>query len=282
MVRLAVRYPLRVGRLLWETLRRPLIVNRWRTGEERVQTVLRDLAHQGYHCIEGFWDPVRIQRWQDRLDAYCLRPDLPTKYVIRRTGGTRWLRVEQGLPELAEACLKDSFIWSVAKAYYQQSKVFTSLGYQHSYFDSSLSDVKAKGQRIGEGRESRVIGLGREGFHTDNADYGLKTMLLLTDVPIDNGPLTYCSGTHRLGFNPFTVVKEAKVLKYLFNMNTMSLYFTEDEATRWGLNERAIPLTGAKGTLIFFETRGCHKAAPLLQGERKVLWGSFGLRDKAY
>lgn len=282
-VRLAARFPLRVGRLVLEELRYPALVKRWREATDgRVRAALNDLAQQGYHRVEGFWDEERIRRWQERLDAYCARTDLPEKHVKRRIGGTRWSRVERGLPELADAYLQDPFVWGVATAYHGRPDLFRNLGYQHSLFDPSLSEVKARNQRIGRGRESYVIGLGRDGFHIDDADYGLKAMLLLTDVAVEHGPLTYCPGTHRVAFDRFTFVKEAKLLRYLFQLDTLALYFQEDDAKRLGLDERAIRFTGARGTLIFFETRGFHKAGPLLRGERKVLWGSFGVREKGY
>jgi len=42
------------------------------------------------------------------------------------------------------------------------------------------------------------------------------------------------------------------------------------------LDERSVPITGKKGTLVFAETFGLHKASLLKEGERKILWNYFG------
>lgn len=97
----------------------------------------------------------------------------------------------------------------------------------------------------GAARESQL-------WHFDREDnYILKMFVYLRNVGVGAGPFTYASGTHRKGLHwnrrPAS-----------FNENNV-MRTTDDQMDAVIPRESWITATGAKGTIVFADTRGYHK-----------------------
>jgi hypothetical protein len=109
------------------------------------------------------------------------------------------------------------------------------------------------------------IGSG-QGWHRDSAAFmQTKCMIYLTDVAPDNGPFQYVVGSHR----PLDVVRCAG--RYGFAVNKHR--FGNDEMAELLATEptRVRELTAPAGTAIVFDSRGLHRGAPIVAGERYAI-----------
>jgi hypothetical protein len=189
----------------------------------------------------------------------------PKADVLIRPGAVRIRQMQNYMPGLLEVYGRDPFIWDVVRAYYNRPDVSHWIMYQRTYEDKGAMDNS----------DGKFLGLGREGYHLDSGKYTLKSILFLTDIKQENGPFTYIPGSHKTS-DPLSSVKNRKLLRNLYAQKPFSLYFKDDEVKKLKMEERSVPITGKKGTLVFAETFGLHKAALLQKGERKILWNYFG------
>ena len=161
----------------------------------------------------------------------------------------------------------DPFLWDVVRAFYGNVPITHQIMYQHTWYDGSLEEKKERGD---------FIGLGREGYHIDSSRHTIKTILLMSDVTEENGPLIYYPNSHRLSFGKVGRLKYKKLLRNIFQYTPFTLYVKPDEEKEYKLNENSVSITGKKGDLFFVETYGFHKGSILKSGYRKVLWNYFG------
>lgn len=109
------------------------------------------------------------------------------------------------------------------------------------------------------------IGSG-QGWHRDAAAFmQTKCMVYLTDVGSDNGPFQYVAGSHR----PLDVVRCAG--RYGFAVNQYRFSDEEIGTLLAAEGGRARELTAPAGTAILFDSRGLHRGAPIVAGERYAI-----------
>jgi hypothetical protein len=186
-------------------------------------------------------------------------------------------RVEQGLVDRSDLTLAPGGSYRLAwrRAY---GEAVERLFFANSYFETvarfylggPVKHVYTIFQRSRPFESPHVFGGGQH-FHFDYERRTFKAFLYLTDVALENGPLVYCRGTSRID-----LLKLRKLARMHVLGTNQELALTEDEARRLRLHERAEPLTGSAGTLLFAETRGYHKAARVTQGWRDVLVLYYG------
>jgi hypothetical protein len=87
----------------------------------------------------------------------------------------------------------------------------------------------------------------------------LKVFIYLSDVTPQNGPHCFMEGTHRSGMIPLALRKKGYSR------------LTDEEVFRYFPKQNEITFNGAKGTVIFEDTRGLHKGQPVLEGSRLIL-----------
>jgi hypothetical protein len=106
-----------------------------------------------------------------------------------------------------------------------------------------------------------------ENWHIDCLRPTMKSLVYLTDVGPENGPLRYIPGTHR-------VDAERHQLFYRIGHGGLGhAYF--DQATNARLDARAQPVLARAGTAVLFDTRGLHASSICRKDVRVVVVNGF-------
>jgi hypothetical protein len=112
------------------------------------------------------------------------------------------------------------------------------------------------------------------GWHRDSAHSSqTKSILYLSDTTAENGPFQYLIGSH----TPSAFVRG--LMKGLYRLDQFR--FSEDEIARYReqFPEQALEtLVGGEGTLIFADTRGLHRGAPMQGNTRYAVTNYFFTR----
>ncbi|MCC2606143.1 phytanoyl-CoA dioxygenase family protein [Planctobacterium marinum] len=104
------------------------------------------------------------------------------------------------------------------------------------------------------------------GWHRDSPYTNqFKSFLFLKDVEIENGPLTYIKGTHtRESIHRFCKATGLPSSQYRFTDTEI-----EKVTKMLGLSE--VKVTCKAGTMLLANTRGLHRGAPIMSGERVAI-----------
>jgi len=93
----------------------------------------------------------------------------------------------------------------------------------------------------------------------------LKVFVYITDVDLSNGPHSFIATTHK---------------KWRLKTNN-SRFMNDDVQQKFESSEIQV-FTGARGTVIFEDTRGLHKGTPLVSGHRLILQLEFATDSFGY
>jgi hypothetical protein len=125
-----------------------------------------------------------------------------------------------------------------------------------------------------------------EFYHFDDWQHRFKVMIYLDDVNRDNSPFCYLKGSHRKSV--WKVWQD-----FLFYRGFDRTQPTGGGNTNWvatWLDHQLVRLkkfygwremivTGKRGTVILFDSRGLHRGLPLVRGHRRVLIQHFRVTD---
>jgi hypothetical protein len=108
----------------------------------------------------------------------------------------------------------------------------------------------------------RDLSAAAQQFHYDmDRLFFLKFFVYLTDVTPETGPHVYVRGSHRRKPSPLRADRR-------FDDNEVERCFPEDQI---------MSVTGGRGTVFAADTRGLHKGAPVIRGERLVLQVEYAI-----
>jgi hypothetical protein len=131
------------------------------------------------------------------------------------------------------------------------------------YFNTEIDSVTTLANKLVY-NPMRKFGSGGD-WHRDNYNTEVKSMLYLTDVKEENGPLEIIKNSQHF----LNILKANFKLKNKFP-NTR---FSNDEIQYFiknnNLNTRLV--TGNKGTLVLFDSSSIHRGSPIKKGERYAL-----------
>jgi len=111
-------------------------------------------------------------------------------------------------------------------------------------------------------RGHRDLSAAAQKFHYDmDRLFFLKFFVYLTDVTAETGPHVYVRGSHRR--KPSALRADRR--------------FDDEEIGRGFPPEEILTVTGSRGTIFAADTRGLHKGAPVIAGERLVLQVEYAI-----
>ena len=231
--------------------------------EESHQQLL-ELINNGYLKLENFVQKEDLQK----INLAIQEAGLISQQLSNNPCSTyRIYEVESKVKIVNDVLTSNTRLTNLVNNYFNGKNHFCSTIFQTSYpvHNDTVS-----------------TGFGSEGFHFDGYFKRLKAMLLLSDVNIENGPLTYVPKSNQLNsFNKLEKMKDHYLGKAIFNDEIPDhTYYTKSEEEQFKLSEMSISLTGKAGDLIIFETRGLHKAGVIKNGSRKVLVNYYRPADK--
>ncbi len=131
-------------------------------------------------------------------------------------------------------------------------------------------------------------------FHRDASGGDIKAIIYLTDVFESNGPFSYVVGSHKLEISRFdNLICEAND----FNLSSTDLDarkkfaalpsklqqkgsfgndLSDESPLSLDICSSTWAITGKKGTLVLFDTKGIHRGGMVESGERRVLTAVLG------
>lgn len=104
------------------------------------------------------------------------------------------------------------------------------------------------------------------GWHRDSPFRNqFKAFLFLSDVSIDNGPITYIPKTH--------TSRNIRQVSKLLGSNKSQYRFDNEQVEKviQELNLKPASVTCPAGTMVMANVRGLHRGAPIISGERVAL-----------
>ena len=103
------------------------------------------------------------------------------------------------------------------------------------------------------------------GWHKDSAFRPqIKFLIYLTDVGIENGPFEYIEGTHTLK-STLKLCQKSSISKTRYDDKEIGILVKERKINA------SRKILGSAGDLIIVNTRGLHRGAPLIKGDRKAI-----------
>jgi hypothetical protein len=211
-------------------------------------TVVKNLRRDGVHIFDQHLDP----RLCDELVKFAYRtPCMPygdhLQWGQRRipfdplnpVASTYWFDA-QTLAEAApvQRLLTDPTILKVAQGYLGMEPI---LNIYTMWWSTAF-------KRSADSKSAQL-------FHFDLSRVKfLKVFVYLVDVGEQNGPHVYVRGTHRRKVRP--LVKESRI-----SDEEMFTHYPQD---------RAVKVTGLKGTVFAADTAGFHKGLPIVAGTRLI------------
>ena len=212
---------------------------------EYEKEVVENVRTKGYHVIEDFWSQEKcadVRKEVDRLiEVYKDKIWVDEENSDHRVYGAD--RVSPIIKEFYD----DEFI----------QKILMSLAKSKNMFGYILAaHLMYKEANLGSGG----------GWHRDNPlDDRFKAIIYVSDVEDDNGPFQYIEGS----FSSNNIIKKVITGDFRFGQNRF-----DDETINKVIKkapQKMKSFTAKAGTLIFVNTRGLHRGAPIKDGERYAL-----------
>lgn len=208
--------------------------------KKKYQAVIDELSNYGIHVIPNYLSG-------DQCDAACkqLRDALKRRRdFIHQNDDDRLFGVEHCIDE-ASFLKNDRFLADISEYVNgEPSETFFVLG--------GLLEAGGQGSSGG-------------GWHRDAYFTQVKGMIYLTDVTPENGAFEYVLGSHKLrSIIQQHRAKDTSILQTRFADNDADEFLKRN-------NYVAKKITGAKGTLVIFNSTGLHRGTPILDGFRLSL-----------
>ncbi len=127
-------------------------------------------------------------------------------------------------------------------------------------------------------------------FHRDASGGDLKAIFYMTDVGPQNGPFTYVLGSNHLrlkrlddficeandsnglsGTTPKARKRFAALPRLFRQKGSFGNDLPEDAPLSRQIADSQWPITGRKGSIVLFDTKGTHRGGMVLEGERRVI-----------
>lgn len=208
--------------------------------------IMNGLQQDGYYVLESFLSSDKCKELRDKSDDFI--NSNPDKISVESNGSdTRVYGVDKH-----DGTFKISKIEEISRIIF---KKFSFIFSEDSFF--LLGRIESSETNLGSG----------SGWHRDSPiSHQFKTILYLSSVNEDNGPFEYIKGSHRFG----SIVKSSKLL----DKKISDKRFTEGEIAKLVDSEvidNPTKFTAKEGSLIFVDTRGLHRGAPLREDRRYAL-----------
>jgi len=220
--------------------------------------IVHDIRVHGYHVL------------RERIDAKLC--DAMISVIARTPATVRGRDADIGNPKNIRYCFENppqGVIYDCSFADLMQAEIFQSLASEPLFLSvaadylGTIPKLDPSGAWWTVASKDRDDSLAQD-YHFDmDTIRWLKVFVYLSDVDPQHGPHCFMEGTHRSGTIPFAL--RGKGYSRL----------TDEEVFTHLPRRNEIKFHGAKGTVIFEDTRGLHKGQPVLEGSRLMLQLQF-------
>ena len=249
----------------------PAVPPRLPENQDRVDTLLEDgiLFLRNYVPAETMQKLVEKVGWVPAAlrDGGLERLPAGSKMGEPAWGLYRVYDVDQMFPE-ARLLIDDPVIQDIVNAYLAGHAV-------HSRTCIELRDTPGDEEALTEHLMP----------HFDNYYREIKVWLLMCDVTMTNGPMRFYSKTHKFGhwrnlqeylFYTGGLYRQAVVV------HPYAIRMFRESSPEWAGVQR-VYCTGSAGTVIIADTRGLHRAWPLVPGNTRLdMWSDYKMDNYEY
>jgi hypothetical protein len=213
---------------------------------DRIHGITKELSSRGYSIVPDFLSQSVCQNLRFEIDQ-----------LFNHHKDSLW-RDQLGTDERFFGIENHSS--SIKELFFSSALINQTLDfYEKSHSKDSLvmaGRIHFKQNNLGSG----------QGWHRDRSDYKQsKAILYLSDTDENNGPLQYIERSHK----PHDLLSD--FLKYSIDIKNTRIDEAKLEKLLQKEPERLKTFLAPAGTLIFLDTRGIHRGAPLKTGTRYAL-----------
>jgi hypothetical protein len=227
----------------------------------RERRLLRELRKNGFVVIKNFYKPSEIASINRDIEK-TIRPLLSTSYagVNAIPGSTRFRR-----PEKVSAFMKSlsrDIYWIALHALYNGylSTPALMLSFTEKYSPNESSQLS-----------ENEIKFFASHPHFDSFKHEVKVVIALTNVDENSGPTEIAVGSSRYHFK-YWQEYFSSWLAHRGMLESKTATISEDFYSQFKRHEKILL---SPGDAAIFDSRNIHRATPLTEGKRDLLWFYF-------
>ena len=219
----------------------------------RYGKLLREVKSKGYSILPSYYSESDIDTIKDEIKKTLNEREVNKIYVQEMPGSFRMKRMEKH--SLSIKAMTQNFFWVLINFLYSLKLTVPVTMY-------SETKVTEKG-----------MSLFAQQPHFDLFIHQLKIIIALDDVTESNGPTRILPYSLKFNFSLLkTYFKSFMTLKDDLNDRVFISNLKYENLLK---NKKEVKVLLKKGDVVFFDSRVVHRASPVLEGERKLLWFYF-------